>query len=1268
MAEKFDAYRKWLGIPPQEQPPNHYRLLGIGLFESDPDVISNAADRQMVHVRSFQSGKHSELSQRILNELAVARVCLLDPRKRAEYDDLLHRDMAAKGLAPAIAPVVPAPSRAASPPPPPSAGMAPPASPGPAAAAPIAASPSGSPGVFATKPVRPVAATYMARRKKSSWQGPAITAALIAFALVLVLLATSSTKPPPEPAKKPTSPRPAKKASRRDIPGYIPTKERDEAGDMSEEPRKRRVRTGNGRQRDRTPVEEDSTTSSPTPAKTLVEDDRLGELRRLEGHQGPVNALALSPDGQFVVSGGEDRTVRFWDIEAGADLRQFQGPTRVVFAVAFSADGLTVAAASGDRSPPGAGELHFWNAAGGAATARVDLATLQRAEHVDFLPKGDQVILAGYDKTLRLWDVAQSAEIRPFTGHTGPVTSAALSADGQLVVSASEDRSVRLWEIASGKQQRQFDGHEAEATSVAFCPDGKKVVSAGRDRTLIVWSVETGKPMHYLRGTAGAVFAVACLPDGQHAVSGGEDGVLRLWSLASGRQVQQFEGHQGAILDVGLSASGRRAVTSGADGTIRIWGLPSPAALIAEAANPEPTTLLESLESKKLPPPSPEAIQKAEDRVRGELLKDVLAAADRPSKKEALIPQIIAKLPEFKDDDAISYALLKLAHDVAVEIDDVEKALAAIDQLGQKFQIDSLSMKADSLTALLESKTGVAASNREAMVERLFGLIDQAIAADNFDVATRFVVLARVVSKGLRDGGGASKLVAARAKQIEELKQAQEPIQKATAVLETSPDDPQANETVGRYLCFGKGDWTAGLPKLAKAVDPGLKLLAGNDLAAPQDPIQQVAVADSWWDLADRQSGRAQQQIRLHAAHWYRLAQPKLTGENLLRAEARLLEAGDANALAGAVPLPPVDGFDGRQEPVKSTLLTALGGNEASQIAVDRALEWLAQHQARDGSWSFNHHNPRRKTPSRNSGALAQAPITATALGLLPFLGAGHSSRGQGKFRATLFTGLDYLKSHCATVRPGAAALFERDAKYMPSHALGTMALCEAAAESRDKKTETAAESLVNFLVQAQNKDGGWSYEPTLLNASSKDPSDLVTTAWNVAALKTAQWARIDVPADVLQRADRFLDSLQIPDQASYRRTPQGGVDPQLVPYAMFARVYLGADRSRPDLTAWLQQEGRSGPNVGGEFMRNYMVAYTISRFPGGLWNQWNTAMRDHLVAAQEAEGEDAGSWYMVDGYGSTEGWGTRQGGRLFSTAVAALILEVYYRYPPLKK
>jgi len=94
MADDFDPYRKWLGIPADEQPPNHYRLLGIGLFEDDADTIETAADRQMGHLRTFQTGLQSALSQKLLNECATAKICLLNLEKKAAYDHELRRKLA----------------------------------------------------------------------------------------------------------------------------------------------------------------------------------------------------------------------------------------------------------------------------------------------------------------------------------------------------------------------------------------------------------------------------------------------------------------------------------------------------------------------------------------------------------------------------------------------------------------------------------------------------------------------------------------------------------------------------------------------------------------------------------------------------------------------------------------------------------------------------------------------------------------------------------------------------------------------------------------------------------------------------------------------------------------------------------------------------------------------------------------------------------------------------------------------------------------------
>jgi hypothetical protein len=95
MDEPFDPYHRWLGIPPREQPPHLYRLLGIPVFEDDPDVIGIAADRQMAHLRTFQAGKHSAVSQKLLNEMAAARVCLLNPSRKAAYDAQLSAMLAA---------------------------------------------------------------------------------------------------------------------------------------------------------------------------------------------------------------------------------------------------------------------------------------------------------------------------------------------------------------------------------------------------------------------------------------------------------------------------------------------------------------------------------------------------------------------------------------------------------------------------------------------------------------------------------------------------------------------------------------------------------------------------------------------------------------------------------------------------------------------------------------------------------------------------------------------------------------------------------------------------------------------------------------------------------------------------------------------------------------------------------------------------------------------------------------------------------------------
>jgi hypothetical protein len=99
----FDPYYKWLGIRPEHQPPDHYRLLGLDALESDRDVIQSAAERQMAHVQSFKIGPQSDLSQRILNEIAKAKVCLLNPETKSVYDRTLRQRLSPPPAQPPVA-------------------------------------------------------------------------------------------------------------------------------------------------------------------------------------------------------------------------------------------------------------------------------------------------------------------------------------------------------------------------------------------------------------------------------------------------------------------------------------------------------------------------------------------------------------------------------------------------------------------------------------------------------------------------------------------------------------------------------------------------------------------------------------------------------------------------------------------------------------------------------------------------------------------------------------------------------------------------------------------------------------------------------------------------------------------------------------------------------------------------------------------------------------------------------------------------------------
>lgn len=203
MADSFDPYHKWLGIPPKDQPPNHYRLLAIELFESDPDVIESAADQRMAHVRTFQAGQNSALSQRILNELSAAKICLINTQKKSDYDRQLRRD----AVPPAVATQRMRDGEIEGP-----SGGHPPLHPSVPPSLPLASGPSPRPLPQAKPlPVQPPVPVVVASststsgihrrtaRKRPAWQQPAVLAgagaAVVLLACVVYFVATAGKSP-----------------------------------------------------------------------------------------------------------------------------------------------------------------------------------------------------------------------------------------------------------------------------------------------------------------------------------------------------------------------------------------------------------------------------------------------------------------------------------------------------------------------------------------------------------------------------------------------------------------------------------------------------------------------------------------------------------------------------------------------------------------------------------------------------------------------------------------------------------------------------------------------------------------------------------------------------------------------------------------------------------------------------------------------------------------------------------------------------------------
>lgn len=292
--------------------------------------------------------------------------------------------------------------------------------------------------------------------------------------------------------------------------------------------------------------------------------------------------VTISPDGQFLISGGNDKTIKVRSLHTGKILRTLTGHSGSVYAIAISPDGQTLVSGSWDNTIK-VWNLHAGNQGGIAPTSRILGAGLLytltghsgEVNTVVISPDGETLASGSEDSTIKLWDLRTGELKKTLTGHSDAVKSIAISPDNRTLVSGSADYTINLWHLHTSERLHTLTGHSNWVRSTAISPDGQILASGSQDKTIKLWHLHTGELCSHLTGHWGEVNSVAISPDGQTLVSGSWDETIRLWHLGTGALLHSLEGHQGAVASVAISPDGQKIVSSSWDQTIRVWGLRS---------------------------------------------------------------------------------------------------------------------------------------------------------------------------------------------------------------------------------------------------------------------------------------------------------------------------------------------------------------------------------------------------------------------------------------------------------------------------------------------------------------------------------------------------------------------------------------------------------------------------------------------------------------------------------------------------------------------
>ena len=291
---------------------------------------------------------------------------------------------------------------------------------------------------------------------------------------------------------------------------------------------------------------------------------------QLEGHEFTVWSVAVTQDGQNILSGGQDATIRLWDIMNETELHKFVGHEGPVYGLVLTSDGKRlVSIADKDLA------VKVWD----LETKTLISSLAPNSAHVNAVavsPDQRYIVTGGDDGITRFWDVDRGVNLRTLE-HQHGIYSIKISPDNRYMLCGSKQEPlstkpgvVSVWDFELGILLKTLEGHKGHVTALAMTADSRFVLSGGQDGVVHLWDLETGTQLRTMSGHKSAIIMIHITPDGQHIITGAGDGTVRVWVLRGGVLLQNLK-HTDNVHSMAVTPDGRHVITGSMEGLVEIW-------------------------------------------------------------------------------------------------------------------------------------------------------------------------------------------------------------------------------------------------------------------------------------------------------------------------------------------------------------------------------------------------------------------------------------------------------------------------------------------------------------------------------------------------------------------------------------------------------------------------------------------------------------------------------------------------------------------------